>query len=175
MKNKLFSIFIALLISVLITSTAGAGGFVKLNNVEFSLGSLIAKGYASGLGKTDVTVKLDASGDAAVICTNNGNNDVPGQSSPKVAASDYQHLLGNDPLRKNGRSPFFVEAGEQETVAWDVAGCPGPNWTAHIDFVWWTNATISVYDTASGNLLKQQNYACVTTRETASVICTLTN
>jgi hypothetical protein len=171
MNKRLFSVLAVLLIAALVTSTASAGAAVKLSSIQFSLGSLIAKGYASGLGSTDVTVVLDASGIPAITCTNYGGNDVPGQSYPKVSATGQQTLLGNDPIRKNGKAAFFTETDDPETLAWDVAGCPNSNWTGHIDFIFWTNATISVYSTSTGGLLKSQNYTCITTRNPASVSC----
>lgn len=173
MNKKLFTILAALMILTLSTSTVFAGGAVKLSGVTFSLGSLIASGYASGLGNTDVTIILDASGIPAVVCTNHGGNDVPGQSYPKVSATGAQTLLGDDPIRKNGRSPFLTETDDPQTLPWDVAGCPNSNWTGRIDFIFWTNATISVYDTTSGALLLTQNYACTTTRHPDSVSCAL--
>lgn len=171
MKKKLYTILTALLITLLTTSPVFARGAVKLSNVTFSLGSLIATGYAGGLGTTDVTVVLDASGVPAVTCTNYGGNDVPGQSYPKVSATGQQTLLGNDPLRKNGRAAFLTETDDPETIPWDVAGCPNSNWTAHIDFIFWKNATVSVFDTPTGVLLTKQNYTCNTTRYPASVSC----
>lgn len=171
MNKRLFSALAVLLIATLMTSTVYAGGAVKLSGVSFSLGSLIAKGYASGLGSTDVTVVLDASGIPAITCTNYGGNDVPGQSYPKVSATGQQTLLGNDPIRKNGKAPFFTETNDPTTIAWDAAGCPNSNWTAHIDFIFWTNATISIYSTSTGTLLQKQNYTCTTTRNPASVSC----
>lgn len=171
MNKRLFSILAVLLMTALITSTASASGNIKLSGVSFSLGSLIAKGYASGLGSTDVTVVLDASGIPAITCINPGGNDVPGQSYPKVSATGEQTLLGDDPIRKNGKAPFFTETDDPEFIAWDAAGCPSSNWTGHIDFIFWTNATISVYSTSTGTLLKKQNYTCTTTRNPASVSC----
>lgn len=171
MKHKSSIVLTVLLISMLFTSTVFAGGAVKLSNVQFGLGSLIATGFASGLGKTDVTVVLDASGIPAVTCVNYGGNAAPGQSYPKVSATGQQTLLGNDPIRKNGRSPFFTETDDPETISWSEAGCPNPNWTGYIDFIFWTDATISVYDTASGALLQSQSYTCTTTRYPASVTC----
>ncbi|MCK6540003.1 MAG: hypothetical protein L6Q26_08085 [Anaerolineales bacterium] len=173
MNKKLFTILAALMILTLSTSTVFAGGAVKLSGVTFSLGSLIASGFASGLGNTDVTIVLDASGIPAVVCTNYGGNDVPGQSYPKVSATGQQTLDGADPIRKNGKSPFFTETDDPETIPWDEAGCPNPNWTGRIDFIFWTNATISVYDTATGALLLTQNYTCTTTRNPDSVSCAL--
>ena len=172
MNKRFFTIWTVLLIAILATSPVAAGGAVRLNGVAFRLGSLIADGYVSGIGSTDVTVELKASGDAAITCTNYGGNDVPGQSYPKVSASGFQSLPGDSKLRKNGKAPFNnVETQDPATVAWDVAGCPNSNWTGHIDFIFWTNANISVYSTSTGGLLKSQNYACTTTRNPDSVSC----
>lgn len=172
MKKKILSILTFILAASILTSPVSAGGAVKLSGIQFSLGSLIANGFASGLGNTDVTVVLDASGIPAIVCTNPGNNDVPGQSYPKVSATGQHSLAGNDPLRKNGKSPFITETVDPVTVPWDLAGCPNPNWTARIDFIFWTEATISIYDTATGALLRRQNYTCTTTRSPDSVSCT---
>ncbi len=171
MNKKIFALASGLLIAVLVFSTAYAGG-VKISGTSFSLGSLIANGTVSGIGNTDVTMVLDASGIPVIVCTNQGGNQVPGQSSPKVSAEGTQNLLGSDPLRKNGKSPFGVETNPPPPLTWDQAGCPNSNWTAQIVFVYWTNATISVYDTATLALLAQQNYVCTTT--TTSVSCTAT-
>ena len=172
MKRKLYTVFTVLMIVMMTTSPALARGAIKLSGITFDLGSLIAEGFASGLGNTDVTVVLDASGIPAVTCTNYGGNDVPGQSYPKISASGQQTLDGNDPIRKNGKSPFFTETDDPETLPWDEAGCPNSNWTGHIDFIFWTDALISVYDTNTGELLASQAYTCETTRYPASVTCT---
>jgi hypothetical protein len=171
MNKKLSTILTILLVTMLTTSTVFAGGAVKLSSIQFELGSLIASGYASGLGNTDVTIVLDASGIPAVTCTNNGNNDVPGQSYPKVSASGQQSLDGDKDIQKNGRAKFSTETDDPQTLSWDVAGCPNSNWTGRIDFIFWTDATISVYDTATGALLQTQSYTCTTTRYPASVSC----
>jgi hypothetical protein len=172
MKKKLYAILTVLLITMMITSPVFARGAIKLSGVTFDLGSLIATGYAGGLGNTDVTIVLDASGIPAITCTNYGGNDAPGQSYPKISAVGQQTLLGNDPLRKNGKAAFFTETDDPETIPWDVAGCPNSNWTAHVDFIFWTDATILVYDTATNVLLASQDYTCITTRDPASVSCT---
>ena len=172
MKRKLYTVLTVLMIVMLTTSPALARGAIKLSGITFDLGSLIAKGFASGLGNTDVTVVLDASGIPALTCTNYGGNDVPGQSYPKISATGQQTLDGDDPIRKNGKSPFFTETDDPETLPWDEAGCPNSNWTGHIDFIFWTDALISVYDTNTGELLASQAYTCETTRYPASVTCT---
>ena len=172
MKKKLYIVLTMLLIMMFATSTVFARGNIKLSNIQFSLGSLISEGFARGLGNTDVTIVLDGSGIPAITCTNYGGNDVPGQSSPKISASGQQTLFGDDPIRKNGKAPFLTETDDPETIPWDEAGCPNSNWTGNVDFIFWTDATISVYDTATGELLKTQSYTCDTTRYPASVTCT---
>src|SRR6266542_1623336 len=109
MQKKILSLLSALLVLTLLTSPVSAGGAVKLSGVQFSLGSLIANGTLSGLGNTDVSVVIDASGIPAVTCSNNGGNQVPGQSAPKISASGNQLLDGDSSVRKNGKSPFGVE------------------------------------------------------------------
>jgi hypothetical protein len=171
MKKRLFSVLAVLLIATMVISPVSAGAAIKLSGVQFSLGSLIASGFASGLGNTDVTIELEGTGIPVISCINNGGNVVPGQSAPKVTATGTQELDGDDPVRKNGRSPFLTETDDPETIAWDVAGCPNANWTGHIDFIFWTKAKISVYNLA-GDLLATKNYTCQTTRYPASVTCT---
>jgi hypothetical protein len=172
MKRKLFSFLAVLLAMVLATSTVAAGGNVKLSGVEFSLSSLVASGFASGLGNADVTVLLEAAGIPDVTCTNYGGTQAPGQNPANVSASGAQYLI-HENYTKNGRSPFSVETEEpQPGLTAEQLGCPNNNWMASIDFVYWTEAVLSVYDTATGDLLAQQNYACVTTRYPASVSCT---
>lgn len=168
-----------ILLSVLLTATllvypvsAGRGiGF----SATFSLGSLIAQGTATGVGQTDVTFVLDAIGPADITCINGGSNSVPGQSAPKLSATGRQNVLGSDPRIKNGKTPFRTETDDPETVTWDVGGCPNPNWMGHVDFIYWTNATVSIYATATGALLTKQDFVCKTTRFPASVSCTPVN
>lgn len=173
MKRKFLTILTVLLFTTMLTSTVSAGGNIKLSSVQFRLGSLIAEGFASGLGNTDVTVELQASGIPAVICTNPAGNTAPGQNPPKVSASGDQFLV-HENYTKNGKSPFEVETEEpQPGLTARQMGCPNNTWTASIDFVFWTEATLSVYNTASGALLVRQIYSCVTTRNPDTVSCTL--
>lgn len=172
MKKNFFSVLSAFIAAIMLSTSALAGASIKLSSVTFQLGSLIANGTLTGLGRTDVTVVLDASGFPAITCTNRGSNDVPGQSDPKISASGKQILLGDSPIRKNGRSLFGVETQDPTVLAWDAAGCPNANWTGHIDFIFWTDATISIYETATNSLLVQHQYTCTTTRFPARVICT---
>src|SRR5688572_32742270 len=72
MKKKILSILTIFILTTMMTSTVSAGGNVKLSSVQFRLGSLVAEGFASGLGNTDVTVVLNATGVPAITCTNRG-------------------------------------------------------------------------------------------------------
>ena len=174
MRRKILSFICVAAIICLQATSASARGAVKLSNVTFDLGSLISNGTLTGLGNTDVSVKLDASGVPVVTCTNLGGNQAPGQNPPKVSASGKASLYGTDPVRKNGKSPFGVETSEPAPfVTGTVGGCPNDNWTATIDFVYWTHATITVNDLATGGLILKQDYTCTTTR--TSVSCTPVN
>jgi hypothetical protein len=170
MKKKFYSLLSVFLLVIIIATPVSAGGAVKLSGVSFRLGSLIADGVLTGLGNTDVSVVINASGVPAITCINYGGNEVPGQSYPKVSASGNQFLAGDSPARKNGKSPFGVETVDPETLPWDAAGCPNANWTGHIDFIFWTDATISVFDASTQSLLLKRDYSCTTTL--TSVSCT---
>jgi hypothetical protein len=174
MRKKLLSLLSVLLIATLFVSPVSAGRGIGFSSVTFSLGSLIADGFVTGLGKTDVTVVLDATGERAeVSCINNGGTIVPGQSSPKLSAVGIDNLAGNDANRKNGKAPFNTETSD--FLPWNLAGCPNSNWVGHIDFVYWTAATLTVhagFNNPDGAILETQKYSCVTTRNPDSVSCT---
>jgi hypothetical protein len=172
MNKKLFSMLAVLLVSALITSTASAGGAVKLSGATFSLGSLAASGNFTGLGgyNQGVTVELVASGFLVVTCTNQNGNQAPGQNSPQLSVSGEQ-FVGPQDISQKGAAPMNVIA-EPGPISGTQGGCPNDNWTAQIDFVFWTNAAISVRDTATGALLLLQDYNCTTIRNPDSVSCT---
>jgi len=163
MKKKLYSIFSALLIAILMVSPVSAGGM----KISFRLGSLVADTTAFGLGNTDWIFELDASGTASVICTNYGSNDVPGQSFPHIDGRGST-AVPKEQITKNGKASFSITAKPDEEInpiiAWDAGGCSNPNWTARIDFVYWEHATISRIDPVTGAILDSLEYQCVTTR-----------
>lgn len=169
MTKKQITLLAILMIIILAVSPVSAGGAIKLSG-SFKLGSLISKGFATGLGNTDWVLVLDGVGHAGVVCTNKGENDVPGQSFPHVEGSGIQVLTGNDPLRKNGKSPYEVTAKSQyeetQYISWEEGGCPNSNWTARVDFIFWDSASITVYDpldTGYLNPVATYKYECVTT------------
>jgi len=173
MNKRLFSVLAVLLIATMVISPVSAGAAVKLSkDVDWTLHSLVASGSVFGLGSTDVTVKLDAVGIPEVTCTNQGGNQALGQNPPKVSASGTQFLV-HESYTKNGSSPFVVETAAPEPgLTAKQMGCPNNTWTTAITFVYWTDAKISVYSTATGALLEEQNYTCQTFRNPDSVTCT---
>lgn len=170
MKKKILSILTVLVMITLLTSTVSAGGNVGLGSVKFAIGSLIATGKFTGLGgyKQGVDVQLAASGIPVVTCTNQGDNQAPGQNPPKLSAVGNQ-FIGPQLITKKGTAPMDVTA-EAGPITGLQGGCPNDNWSAQIDFVYWTDATISVFDVKTGALLLQRDYACTTTL--TSVTCT---
>jgi len=166
--KKVISVFYAFMAAVLFTTSALAGGSVKLSSPGFSLGSLIANGTLSGLGNTDWIIGLDANGHAAVVCINYGNNDVRGQSSPHVDGQGTQGLPADSQLRKNGKSVYSVTAKPLEeinpNISWEEGGCPNSNWSAKIDFVYWDGAILSVIDPITHITVATYAFTCTTTR-----------
>jgi hypothetical protein len=132
--------------------------------------SLRANGELGGLGNNDMTVFLDASGMPAVTCTNQGGNTAPGQNPPKVSASGEQYLA-HQIFTKNGTSPFSVKTNSPAALDARTMGCPNGNWSASIDFVFWTDATVRVVNNSTGDKVLEQSFACTTTRTPASVSC----
>lgn len=163
MKKILYPVFTAILIAMLIISPAGAGGM----KIGFSLGSLVADVLAWGIGSTNWRYELAASGTASVICTNNGSNDVPGQSAPHVDGTGST-TVGPKDISKNGKVAFTVVAKADEelspVIPWDVAGCQNSNWTARYDFVYWESATLSRIDPLTNTVVESLKFQCVTTR-----------
>ena len=172
MSKKVFSLFLTIfLMSALLTSTASAGGNVGFKSVSFMLGSLDVSGILTGLGGYSDGVQFDliASGDPVVTCVSPGGKDAPpGQNPSQVTATATQFITQ---ILKNGSAK--VSAAAEPSLTGIQGGCANNNWTAQIDFVFWTHATVVVTDLASGGELLHQEYSCVTTRYPASVTCTL--
>ena len=172
--NRKYIPAIAILILICATTASAFAAKARFSKVSFTLGSLIASGDLAGLGRDDVTVTLEASGVPVVSCANPNGSKAPGQNPPKVSARGDQ-FLAHQTYTKNGSSPFFVETGAVEIKSAKAMGCPNNNWTATIDFVFWTNATLTLHDVTANKDIVVQKYACTTTRSPDSVSCTLIN
>jgi hypothetical protein len=175
MKMRVLSILSAILMVTLLTSPVSAGGGVGLRSLAFSPGSLIATGVFTGLGgyPEGVRAELAASGIAEVTCTNQGGNESPGQN-PNISAAGEQ-AVGPQDITKKGTAPLDVTA-EPGPITGTEGGCANDNWSAEIVNVLWTNATLTVYDTATNDVLLEKNFICDPTQQTStSVSCTETN
>jgi len=163
MKKKLFSVFTAILMAVLVVSEAGAGGF----SIRTRLGSFLADVTAWGLpNNTDYTFTLNVSGVASVLCTNKGNNPAPGQNSPHVDGTDTNNIKPKDIL-KGGKVVTTLEAKPDlelhPEMSGEEGGCPNSNWRAKVDFIYWQTAEFVVKNVTTGEETTYK-FTCVTTR-----------
>jgi hypothetical protein len=172
MKKKVVSLLSVLLAIMLLVTPVAAGGAIKLSGA-FGIGSLTFDGTMTGVGgyREGVNVILEGSGIPVVTCTNQGSNPAPGQNPSQITASGFQ-FIGPVNIDEKGKATVGVETLDP-VISGTEGGCSNDNWTATVDFVYWTNATIYVYDNVSGALAAKQNYTCVTTRNPDSVNCTL--
>jgi hypothetical protein len=104
--------------------------------------TLSACGALAGLGNGDVTITLVADGEICTTCTNQGGNQAPGQNPGDVVALGKVTIPSNQ--IKNGNVSFCVTTAPPEAPTAEEAGCPNANWTAAIDDVAFSGATLTV-------------------------------
>lgn len=131
-------------------------------NVHFKKGptftdngvTLTASGALAGLGNEDVTITLTATGvGTKITCTNKGGNQAPGQNKPKVTTVGQTSIPQTK--IKNGNVSFTVTTQSPTTSA-KAAGCPNNNWTATIEDVDFSTATIKV--TQGGEVVLEKTF-----------------
>jgi hypothetical protein len=116
--------------------------------------TLAAAGELAGLGNVDVSITLSAEGEGSALCRNRGGNIAPGQNRIPVLVTGTQTVLADE--IKNGNTPYNLTTvgPEQPTAA--EAGCPNGNWTAEINDVLFSSATISVQQ--AGAVVLEQTF-----------------
>ena len=107
-----------------------------------------AVSYA-GLGNFDTLQRLDATGDTTATCTNNGQNQAPGQNPAPVDVSGETAVPAGD--IKNGNVTISTVTSPPETPIPGAPGCPNPNWTEDITDVAFTSATIRLSQDSNAN------------------------
>jgi len=118
--------------------------------------TLTTVGKLAGLGNQDLKVTLSITGIATKItCTNPGGNEAPGQNKPGVTASGSQTITRNE--IKNGTVTIDVTTLAPAQLTPKQAGCPNNRWTARIDDVKFTSATITVVQ--GGEVVLSKTYS----------------
>lgn len=118
--------------------------------------TLTTSGKLAGLGNGDLEITVSVTGIATKItCTNPGGNQAPGQNKPGVTASGTQKISSTE--IKNGTVTIRVTTIEPAQLTPKQAGCPNDKWTAKIDDVAFTSATITVVQ--SGEVVLQKTYS----------------
>jgi hypothetical protein len=116
--------------------------------------TLTAAGELAGLGNADVIITLSAEGDGSALCRNRGGNVAPGQNKIPVLVSATQTVLASE--IKNGTTPYRLTTAGPDRPTAAEAGCPNGNWTAEINDVVFSSATISVEQ--AGTLVLEQTF-----------------
>ena len=102
----------------------------------------------AGLGGTTFEITIDATGTASVTCTNKGGKIAPGQNTTVETSG----TTGEQTTDTNGSFEVTVSTDDPEPLP-PTPTCPNPGWTANIDDVTFTTATLSLFQ---DNLLVDQ-------------------
>jgi len=157
MRRSLVTAVAALGVLALMAPTAFAAiTFHAGPTVTFSGSTATASANVSGLGTTPAFAQLTVNGFALYVCANKGGNEAPGQNPvPATGASPVQDL-GN--TAHNGRATVDVTATLTAplTISPQTAGCPNGNWTATLDSLTVTSATLTI--TQGGVVIYEQTF-----------------
>jgi hypothetical protein len=94
----------------------------------------------AGLGGTEFEITIDATGTAAVTCTNPGGNTAPGQDTTVETSG----TTGEQTTDTNGNFQIDVSTDDPEPLP-ATPTCPNPSWTPDIDDVTFTTAVLNLF------------------------------
>ena len=157
MRRALLSAVATLGAVAVMTQTAlAAVTFHAGPTVTFNGSTATASANVSGLGNVPAFAQLTVNGVAQYLCSNKGGNEAPGQNPlPASGASPVQNLGNSD---HNGRGTVNVtaELTAPATVDAKAAGCPNGNWTANLDSLTVSSATLVI--TQGGAVIYSQTF-----------------
>ena len=104
--------------------------------------SLIGTISLAGLGNQDVTITLQVTGSATYTLFNPGGNFVPGQNKIPIVASTSV-TIPKTAIKNGNVTVTLTTPAPPAPVPTDV-GAPNNNWTARIDDVSFSTATVTV-------------------------------
>lgn len=122
--------------------------------------ALNAQGFLTGVSSSladGSVIQLIARGvPVDITCRNNGGNTAPGISADPITATG-EELLDSTTVTKNGKAPIDLTATFTSlTFPGKRMGCPNDNWTATVNAVRFTCATIQV--TQGTTVVLKQSY-----------------
>jgi hypothetical protein len=118
---------------------AQSGHFVGTPTCTDAGTTVSCSGKVAGLGGTTFEIRVSATGTASVTCTNPAGNVAPGQSFTTTSTGSG----GPQPTPRNGSVTFRVST---TTPVAPAGSCPNSKWTATVNDVSFTTATITLLE-----------------------------